>query len=62
MPDTNRGTLCITRKSGEAVIVGDARIEFEIVGPNKAFVRITADRNIPIVREELLYKQQETCP
>jgi sRNA-binding carbon storage regulator CsrA len=61
MPDSNRGTLCITRKSGQAFIVGDARIEIEIVGPNKAIVRVTADRDVPIVREELLHKQ-ETRP
>lgn len=44
-------TLCITRKSGEVVWIGQTRVE--IIGATVK-VRITAPRKVVVLREEVL--------
>lgn len=49
-------TLVITRKTGQAVwIGGEIRVEVELVR-GQVRLRITADRSVSIVREELRTK------
>jgi sRNA-binding carbon storage regulator CsrA len=46
-------TLCITRKDGEAVLIGDCRVQVYYVGA-RVRLRITAPRDMRIVREEIV--------
>lgn len=48
----NRTSLCISRNSGQAVWIGDARVQVEITA-GKIRMRITADRSVTILREEI---------
>jgi len=52
-------TLCLSRKSGQAVIVGNARVEVEVVGRDRVKLRITAPAEVRILREELQTKESE---
>ena len=51
---SDSGRLVITRKTGEAVFIGD-NIKITILGPATTEIRlmIEAPRDIPIVREEI---------
>jgi len=52
----DRTTLCLTLKSGQAVFVGDSRFAVEF-DRGRIRVRITADRDVTILRETLLHRQ-----
>jgi carbon storage regulator CsrA len=50
---TQLTTLCVTRKSGESIVIGDdCRITVEIIR-NRVKVRVTAPRTVRIIRAEL---------
>ena len=51
---SDSGRLVITRKTGEAVFIGD-NIKITLLGPvaTEARLLIEAPRDIPIVREEI---------
>lgn len=55
-----RSTLSITRLQGESVVIGDgpARVTLQILRVKRKKIRlgITAPRDIPIVRAELIRK------
>jgi sRNA-binding carbon storage regulator CsrA len=47
-----RTTLVVTRKDGQAVTVGDVRVQVSIVA-SRVRLRITAPASVRILREEL---------
>jgi sRNA-binding carbon storage regulator CsrA len=50
---SDRSTLCITRQSGQAVWIGDTRVQLILMDRGNIKVRINAPRDVPIRREEL---------
>ncbi len=51
--------LCLTRKIGESIIIAeDVKITVVAIGNGRVRIGITADRSIPVVREELLEQPQ----
>lgn len=46
--------ICLTRREGEAIVIGEARLEVEAIQSNATRLRIEAPKSIEIVREELL--------
>jgi sRNA-binding carbon storage regulator CsrA len=50
--ETRRTTLTLTRKSGQAIWIGESRVEVEMVN-GRVKLHVTADENVLILREEL---------
>lgn len=46
--------LVLSRKSGEELVIGEARIEILSVGPRSVRLAIRAPRNVLILRGELI--------
>jgi len=61
MPDTtDTATLCVSRKSGQAIIIdGTIRVEVEL-SQGRILVRTTAPRSVRVLREELFKPQPQT--
>lgn len=57
-PNTSgpRGRLCITRRDGEAVYIGDTLVRLEHARGDRARLIIEAPHDVAIIREELVPK------
>lgn len=58
------GSLAVTRKVGESVLIGDdTRVTLTRIDANRVGLRITAPLEVNIVREELTLagKESERC-
>lgn len=53
------GNLIITRRVGEAFLIGDVKVEVVELGVNKGKFRIIADRSIPVDRAEVRRMKQD---
>lgn len=45
--------LCITRKSGQSVIIGDAKVTVTKLRSGSVRLAIEAPRNVRVIREEI---------
>lgn len=51
--------LVLSRKEGERIRVGSAWISVERIGRDKVRIGIDADDSVQVVREEILYRNEE---
>lgn len=53
--NVDRGSLVLARYPGEAIVIGDGiEIELMRITEGRAYIRIVAPKEVPIVRRELL--------
>lgn len=60
MRDSSIGRLCVTRRQGESIVIGDGvEIEVVLISENEVRLAVVAPKTVAVFRKELLRKSRE---